>query len=48
MNYDPSMPRVMPLHKDRELAMREAVYVNDVHGAGRGEVRVAAGMKRMA
>ncbi len=29
--YDPSMPRVMLLRKDGELAMREANYVDDIH-----------------
>jgi hypothetical protein len=30
-DYDPSMPRVMLLRKDGELATREAHYVDDVH-----------------
>jgi hypothetical protein len=29
--YDPSMPRVMLLRKDGELATREAKYVDDIH-----------------
>ena len=30
-NYDPSMPRVMLLRRDGELATREADYVDDIH-----------------
>jgi hypothetical protein len=29
--YDPSIPRVMLVRKDRELATREANYVDDIH-----------------
>ena len=31
VDYDPSMPRVMLLRKDGELATREADYVDDIH-----------------
>ncbi len=31
VDYDPSMPRVMLLRKDGELATREANYVDDIH-----------------
>jgi len=31
VDYDPSMPRVMLLRKDGELATREATYVDDIH-----------------
>ena len=31
IDYDPSMPRVMLLRKDGELAKREANYVDDIH-----------------
>ena len=31
VDYNPSMPRVMLLRKDGELATREANYVNDIH-----------------
>ena len=34
-NYDPSMPRVMSLREDGELACNEATYVDDIHVAGR-------------
>lgn len=35
-DYNPSMPRVMLLHKDGELATRQKVYVDDIHIARRG------------
>ena len=31
LGYDPSMPRVMLLRKDSELATREANYMDDIH-----------------
>jgi hypothetical protein len=36
-NYDPSMPRVMLLRRDGELATRRATFVDDLHGAARGK-----------
>jgi hypothetical protein len=35
-NYDPSMPKVMLIRKDGELASRLVTFVDDHHGAGRG------------
>ena len=34
--FDPSMPRVILLRKDGEMATRKVVFVDDIHGAGRG------------
>ena len=34
-NYDLSMPRVMLLREDGELATQEVTFVDDVHVAGR-------------
>ena len=34
-NYDTSMPRVMLLRKDGELATQEVTFVDDIHVAGR-------------
>jgi len=34
MKYDPSMPRVMLLRKDQELATGEETFVDDCHMAG--------------
>ena len=31
VDYDPSMPRVMLLRKDGELATREANYIDNIH-----------------
>ncbi len=36
-DYDPSMPRVLLLRSDGELATRKATFVDDIHGAGRGK-----------
>ncbi len=46
IKYDPSMPRVMLLRKDGELATREADYVDDIHPCirereGSNEARLA-------
>ena len=35
-NYDPSMPRVMLLRSDGELANRKVTFVDDIHGGSRG------------
>ena len=35
LDYDTSMPRVMMLRGDEELACREATFVDDIHVAGR-------------
>ena len=35
IDYDPSMPRVMLLRADGELATTEVTYVDDIHLAGR-------------
>ena len=35
MDYDPSMPRVMLLRTDGELATSERTFVDDIHVAGR-------------
>ena len=37
IGYDPSMPRVMLLRKDGELATRLVVFVDDIHTVGRGK-----------
>ena len=34
--YDVSLPRVIPLWRDNEMATREATYVDDIRVAGRG------------
>lgn len=34
-DWDPSLPRVMKLRKDGELATTQAPYVDDIHGASR-------------
>jgi hypothetical protein len=36
-NYDPSMPRVLLLKEDGELATRQAMFVDDLHGVSRGK-----------
>ena len=36
-NYDPSMPRVMLLQEDDELATTEVTFVDDIHVAGRAK-----------
>ena len=36
-NYDPSMPRVMLLREDGELATRRVTFVDDIHGSDRGK-----------
>ena len=46
LEYDPSMPRVMLLRRDGELATREADYVDDIHPCireldGSGKARAA-------
>ena len=33
--YDPSLPRVLVLRADGELATREVTFVDDIHLAGR-------------
>ena len=35
-SYDPSFPRVILLRKDKEMATRQATYVDDIRVAGRG------------
>ncbi|KAL3794045.1 hypothetical protein HJC23_008933 [Cyclotella cryptica] len=35
-NYDPSMPRVLLLRSDRELANRKVTFADDIHGLSRG------------
>ena len=42
-NYDPSMPKVMLIRKDGELASRLVTFVDDHHGAGRGRDGSQAG-----
>ncbi len=37
INYDQSMPRVMLLRQDEELATQEANYVDDIHPVHQGE-----------
>ena len=46
--YDPSFPRVMLIRKDKELATREATYVDDIHIAGRGLAPTERGTKYLA
>ena len=36
-NYDPSMPAVILLWKDGEMATTKVTYVDDIHVAGRGK-----------
>ena len=36
--YDPSLPRVLLLRKDGELATREVTFVDDIHGMSRGKL----------
>jgi hypothetical protein len=36
-NYDPSMPRVLLLKEDGELATIQAMFVDDLHGVSRGK-----------
>jgi hypothetical protein len=38
-NYDCSMPKVMLLREDGELATRRATFVDDIHGADRGRTK---------
>jgi len=38
-NYDPSLPRILLIRKDGELATREATYVDDIRIGARGMVR---------
>ena len=49
--YDPSMPRVMLLRKDGELATTEVTFVDDCHVAGRAKERefdhVMSGCKQL-
>lgn len=33
--YDPSLPRVILLRSDGEMATRKVVFVDDIHGGGR-------------
>ena len=35
-NYDPSMPRLIFLTKEGEMATRKVTFVDDIHGAARG------------
>ena len=36
--YDPSMPRVLLLREDGELATRRVTFVDDIHGGDRGRL----------
>jgi hypothetical protein len=42
-NYDPSMPRVLLLKEDGELATRKATSVDDIHGVSHGKTGAEAG-----
>ena len=48
--YDPSLPRLLILCKDGELATRTRtyVYLDDIHLAARGKALASSGTKRMA
>ena len=37
VNYDPSLPRVILLRKDNEMATRQATFVDDIRVSGRGK-----------
>ena len=42
-DYDPSMPRVLLLKEDGELATRRVTFVDDIHGVSRGRDGTEAG-----
>ena len=47
MRYDPSLPRVMLLNEEGELAARQACYVDDIHVAARGHEATVAACKKL-
>ena len=46
-SYDPSVPRILLLRKDNELACRQATYVDDVRATGRGKDLARAGIRQL-
>ena len=45
--YEPSVPRVLLLREDNELACRQATYVDDVRATGRGKDLARAGIRQL-
>ena len=46
-HYDPSLPWVLVLRRDNELACRQATYVDDIRATGRGKSLARAGIKQL-